>query len=470
MNIYGITTEASFVLPDIRTSSIEQLLADTQTTKAAVFHFQQGEKGKLHHWVQSIRQHPHPRIYLMPLALVFDEEKPPASLQKQFDECISVTQLGHTSTTKSALFERISQWLERVPNLDTHSSDSSIPFKILRLMASRNKRLEPMLTPANTRGFVYPAVEPFFARNDDSSINSLDFLHKQQFVGREFFKRAHFCPTCESAFLNFIETCTDCGAENLKKEELIHHFKCGHVDNLSHFERNNLLICPKCDERLKHIGVDYDKPSIVYQCQQCTLQFQDPLLKVQCYTCESEASIDDVTVEDIYAYELSAIGLNAALYGLDALFTSILQTDLQLYSNREFKSFIHIEKARIARYKKSTSCVATIYFENLDSIFQRLGKRTEQLFKEISAVFKSVFRESDVISALNESVFVILMTETSEENANLALNRLKTAIQDLFAANLAEELSVGISTRVYGIDSSSDLNLMLENALKVKEE
>ncbi|NMH61433.1 diguanylate cyclase domain-containing protein [Alteromonas ponticola] len=467
MKIYGLTSEASFILPSIETLSIDDLLDDTATVKGAVLHYTHSNKGKLHHWVQRIRQHPHPRIYLMPLALIYETEKPPASLQKQFDECVSASQLVSASTTKSALFERVAQWLERVPNLDKDTADSSIPFKILRLMASRNKRLEPILTPHNNNGFVYPAIEGLFERNDDSPKNSLDFLHKQQFLGREFFKRAHFCPTCDGAFLNFIETCTDCGAENLKKEELVHHFKCGHVDNLSNFERNNQLVCPKCDERLKHIGVDYDKPSVVYQCRQCTLQFQDPVLKVQCYSCESEANIDDVNVADIYAYELSAIGLNAALYGLDALFTSILQTDLQLYSHREFKSFIHIEKARIGRYKKSTSCVATIYFENLDSIFHRLGKRTEQLFKEISAVFKSVFRESDVISALNESVFIILMTETSEENANLALNRLKTAIQDLFAANLAAKLSVGILTRVHRIDSESDLNLMLENALKV---
>ena len=93
-----------------------------------------------------------------------------------------------------------------------------------------------------------------------------------------------------------------------------------------------------------------------------------------CYNCGRTAEPELQTVRTIQAYTVSAIGMNAAEFGLEALFTSILDTELRLYSATAFSDFFNVEKARIRRYKKSTSSLTMIHFQDLDDLYIRLGK------------------------------------------------------------------------------------------------
>ena len=40
-----------------------------------------------------------------------------------------------------------------------------------------------------------------------------------------------------------------------------------------------MLICPKCHKKLRHIGVDYDRPAVVYTCNDCENSFTSPITK-----------------------------------------------------------------------------------------------------------------------------------------------------------------------------------------------
>ena len=303
--------------------------------------------------------------------------------------------------------------------------------------------------------------------NDDQSLyNTLNFLEKQILISGEFAEKVHLCPFCSSAFLNFTENCLDCHSSNLLRDDIIHHFICGHAGPASLFKNENTLVCPKCDETLKHIGVDYDKPSTIYSCNECSLEFQEALVNVTCFNCHRSSAIDDVIKQDIKNYHITSIGENAARFGLDALFTSILKNDMALYSIDEFKAFTTVENLRIERYKKSDSSLACVHLSNIEDTYRTMGKQTEQLFKELSVIFKSVFRESDIITALNESMFLILMIETTVEQSENAILRLEGSLLKLLESFAQNKTQIGLKYKLKKSSECSNIEALVEETLK----
>ena len=418
--------------------------------------------------LQLIRQHDNPNVYLRAVVLVHSNEHTPNYIRQRFDYVTTEDDFSNAQLFDfQNKFEKINRWVAKIPNNDNTLSDTSLRFRALRLMASREARCAPIANIHDKRGFEYCLITPLLSESDGGIEQVLGFLQSQQLLKDEFVKKAHFCPHCESAFLNFKETCPDCSSDNLERDELIHHFKCGHTDVINTFTRDNRLQCPKCEDRLKHIGVDYDKPSTISTCVDCNLSFQDPEVKADCFACHRTSNSDDLILRTVSAYSVSALGANAARFGLDALFTSILQTELKLYSNAEIEQFVVVEKARIERYKKSETSVAIIHFANIEALFDTLGRKTEQVFKEISAVFKSVFRESDLITAKNESLYAVVMTETSVEKAKLAIERLDEDIKGLFEDSL--NFTLEVKTDITNIIDVNDIDAVINRFISAEE-
>lgn len=281
--------------------------------------------------------------------------------------------------------------------------------------------LKPVMTIRRSVGYVYSILEPLFESHGIGVLDTLSFFNSQSLLNEMFSTKAHFCGHCGSAFLNFKETCPDCSSDDLSIDELVHHFKCAYTAELFDFLQGEKLVCPKCERTLRHIGIDYDKPSTISHCNQCNHRFQETVVMTDCYGCGRSAEPTNQDVRQISNYSITAIGQTAAYYGLDVLFTNILENEMQLYSANAFRNFYCVEAARMARYKISESSLAMINFVGLDNLYINLGRKAAQIFVELSAIFKAVFRESDVITAHNESIFFVLMTETSFDNANRAI-------------------------------------------------
>jgi hypothetical protein len=264
--------------------------------------------------------------------------------------------------------------------------------------------------------------------------------------------------------LNFKETCGQCDSYDIDTLELIHHFKCAHTADITKFQQTDgSLQCPKCDKTLRHIGVDYDKPSTVNKCRVCNHVGQDAHVVAQCYQCGRKTESEYLKVARINQYEITSVGLNAAYFGLDTYFTNILEAELQLLSLREFELFANIESARISRYGKTESSLAIVNFAELDSVYLELGSRAKQVFSELASIFKAVFRESDVITAYNESMFAILMTETSKANADKALERLSASVTELFDQNF--KLKQEMSSKAIALTGELNVKKELEHYL-----
>ena len=126
-----------------------------------------------------------------------------------------------------------------------------------------------------------------------------------------FLIKEHLCPKCNHSHLLYTECCPKCGSSNLKIQNIIHHFSCANVSPENTYNVGGVLICPKCHKKLRHIGVDYDRPAVVYTCNDCENSFTTPLTKATCCYCESTFPVNALVPRDVEDYEITEEGVRA---------------------------------------------------------------------------------------------------------------------------------------------------------------
>ena len=135
---------------------------------------------------------------------------------------------------------------------------------------------------------------------------------------KEFIERIHVCPHCKGSHLYYMEACPKCDSSLLNEEPILHHFRCANISPESSYAYDGELRCPKCHQMLRHIGVDYDRPSNVYTCKECNHTFLHTRMKVHCSSCNKILRPSELLAQDIYSYEFTTEGLQA-LSSNDAL-------------------------------------------------------------------------------------------------------------------------------------------------------
>jgi len=410
--------------------------------------------------IKNIRNQFKPNVYLRPIVAIVNQNN-----ENIFgvDAVVTASKLNEEIINNLiSRFEPINQWIDKAVR-HSNVQDSGYVFKILRLIVSREFEFVPETSPQKLLGYTYPLLDLVERQDDNSLFKVLDLLESQSLISGRFITKAHFCCHCECAFLNFKEVCPQCNSDHLNSDELIHHFKCSHVAEASEYEQEGEMVCPKCDRKLKHIGVDYDKPSIVHHCNECNNRFQEATILTQCFNCGRNTEPENQIVRSIKAYKSTAIGSNAAIYGMDSLFSKILQPKFNLFSTKDFRQLLLIEKERIGRYKISTSSLVFIQFD-IEKIYISLGANAHELFTELSEIFKSILRSSDVISSQNESLFILLLVETSTQQATVALSRFEQGIGDLLTHNLGYQLD--FLSHIEQVSQETELDQSIDEFLK----
>lgn len=407
-----------------------------------------------------IRQQLVPNVYLRPI--VFLSFSHDSDSEFKLSGCDAVLYQNEEIETQIAAliskFELTNQWIDKLPNR-YQDTETNLIFRTLRLIVSRNNEISPVVTAKSVSGFIYPLLETVFHGGDSSFFNILDYLEAQKLIVGEFISHCRLCCQCHCAFLNFKEICPQCKSEDISSEELIHHFKCAHVAKKSAFQQRDTLICPKCDKELKHIGVDYDKPSVISHCNHCSADFQEAEVLTECFNCHSTAAPEDQINREIKSYRATAIGMNAAIFGLDNLFTQIISSKVKFFSETQFRQFLEVEVERIKRYQVSTSSLGLIKFVDIEKIYLQQGDKSTQFFEELSTIFKSILRLSDVISTQDQSLFMIIFTETSADNALIAMNRIIKGLSDLLSENMHFTGNIPFETEALNSDTNLDKSL-----------
>ncbi|SHE32384.1 Response regulator receiver domain-containing protein [Fodinibius roseus] len=328
---------------------------------------------------------------------------------------------------------------------DVGRSKKSVSFvdrmieKSLEYIYTRQIRdFEPLSFRNAKLGYIYPMVTANFDfEREDQVPKILDIAVEEGFLTSEYYDSFYTCNHCSNSYLHFRESCPNCHSTNIESEDQIHHFSCAYMGPRSDFEKSQGsrdLVCPKCDKTLTHIGVDYDKPSEIFECNQCNEMFQDPLVKAKCRNCNSDIKVENLVKKRLMSYQLTSLGKDAAK-GQVAVDVGELDTMLDVIDKAYFKHTLakEIERKKEADFE---SAIASIYLENISELYDQLGEqRSNNLVRELYEVVLNEVNRSDEIIFKNMVTLWLLITESDLRQADAITGKVIKRIKELLDDN-----------------------------------
>lgn len=194
-------------------------------------------------------------------------------------------------------------------------------LRIFRYYISRNKMvLEPKVMEKSAMGCAFPLAE---------SLHGWSLFHINEYFSwidmgvangtlayRKTVYRMHVCPKCQHSHLIYQEQCPNCGSNDLDYEPVIHHFPCANISPEHTYMVGGQLICPKCHKPLRHIGIDYDRPTSLYLCHTCHQSFLTPDTTALCTYCGTVSKVKDLFPRSIHVVEITPKGINDICRGI----------------------------------------------------------------------------------------------------------------------------------------------------------
>jgi diguanylate cyclase (GGDEF)-like protein len=292
--------------------------------------------------------------------------------------------------------------------------------------------IEPVSSPFKPTGHFYPDVLKITGELENEE-DYLDALSERGFFIKRLRNRVRLCDLCDSYQINYREVCPVCSSIDIVKGQMIHHFECGHVDSLESFKQGTAFVCPKCDQTLRHIGIDYEKPSDYFKCASCHAIVPEPSVELECLVCGLVCRPEETVEKNIYAYELSELAWEAVrsgnIGGLD-LGAILYDHHTNLYNKQYVEIELKRELIRMKRYKSEFTLVLA-RIEKMDEI-QR--DHPDRVTWYVNTIFQSLtqdLRELDITCVWASNTLCIILSETNLEGALIVVNRINQNIQSL---------------------------------------
>jgi rubrerythrin/GGDEF domain-containing protein len=357
----------------------------------------------------------------------------------------------------------IQQRINQLQTTDNSQQEIKIQNKLLRYHYTRQTRLRPVISSSSHTGYIFPLLSLHY----DNANTEEKFALLDKMVGKEYFRLryediVHLCNNCYSGFLNYREVCPKCSSSDLYTENLIHHFVCAHVAPESDFINGDQMICSKCNRLLRHIGVDYDKPSLIYTCNNCGHHFQESVMQALCMSCSTVHSVDSLLGRKIYNYELTALGEEAAIGGL----SPSEQKESELSGFIGFSTFNIFLKYEIERIKNSgkTSSIGSLSLKTQAAISSSLGVKYNTVVTEISDFIKNATLATDILSFINNNTFLIISPDNDKFRLESLLNNIRHSVQKLIDSNI-DDAHIIVKIKAENIDSLKNHNDLINSLL-----
>jgi hypothetical protein len=208
---------------------------------------------------------------------------------------------------------RIAAALQALPPPPPLSPRGQRRLLILRLLLSRGQRnLLPRRDPGSPLAHAYPPLDLAIG---PTLISDLNDLVREGLLDRTFFDRVHVCPNCEDGRLLFREVCGACLSADVRRGDVIHHYRCGHVAQEERFRQGLSLICPACSEPLRHIGIDHERPAVLLYCHNCDQLAGEGVTQARCLGCDRTHLAESIPERVLWSYHLTPEGRTAAACG-----------------------------------------------------------------------------------------------------------------------------------------------------------
>ncbi len=331
----------------------------------------------------------------------------------------------------------ICERLADIPDIDGKPDQDGL--LALGLAVTRQKPIEAAWHPDGRDAVWYPLLGAM-----PGARRQLETFADLGLVQRRFFKRANNCGRCASSRLNVYECCVQCGGAQLGEEEIVHHYACGQEAAQSAFIQDQELVCPKCRKKLRHFGVDYDKPGTVITCRDCDKIMADPRVAFDCLDCGHTTPGDGIETLDWHHYDVVADGIAALHEGhlpqID--FNAILPARLRTYSERDFR-MLAAEAARVAeRYGRPFSMMAVSVINREELGEEHGAARTGAAFRLMVDLLAESVREADIVTVTRDQTIMVTLPETAEAGAMVIANRFRDSVAESVDLPIRLDISV----------------------------
>ncbi len=208
------------------------------------------------------------------------------------------------------IVQSINNNIQNIPQL-RNENDFEVSKRLVQFLYTRDAKLHPIKNRHSKIGYNYPFIGLYFTEKEFNIEKQLQDLIEDGVLSVSLKDKVQLCNTCNDSFLIYKETCPKCSSIDLQAQDIIHHFTCAHVAPQEQFinSKDDNLQCPKCDKYLRHIGIDYDKPSSIYNCNTCDHDFQIAQVLSECHSCDKVNTLEELIEVTIYDYHLTMKGV-----------------------------------------------------------------------------------------------------------------------------------------------------------------
>tara|TARA_R110002050_G_scaffold299089_1_gene463784 strand:- start:13498 stop:14931 length:1434 start_codon:yes stop_codon:yes gene_type:complete len=382
------------------------------------------DESLLHFAISEIRTHVNPRIYLKPIFILNTTEYKEVIISNLSDGVVS--SISHIPSIESKIISILSK-IERINHPKVLGFDSQMINRTLNLMYTRGKKnLEPLPYFHSGIGYYYPELSINFHHRDESAaLKILDIAENEGLFQSEFYERVYLCNNCNGGYLNYREVCPKCNSSDSKSQDLVHHFPCAYVGPIDDF-RNSIddqLDCPKCNKTLRHIGVDYDKPSVLYTCNSCHHRFQDYYTKAKCTTCGTENDVEHLVAHSIKRFIMTKKGESVAINGYINI-EKQLETIPGTVTMEIFKVLLQYELQRLhtAGYHSN---IGYLHVERAAQVSGILGlEKQKELMSDLVQMLRSNINPSDFVSFYNSSTIIFSYVDKNYDDAKIVIDEM----------------------------------------------
>ncbi len=332
----------------------------------------------------------------------------------------------------NSLLKLYAQTNNFMPLADTFSLKEKQLTNFLRYLLTRpNNSFIPQRLISAKQAYVYPRLAVFLDVSPGEEFTWINELEQLELIKGYAHDRLHVCPTCDYYQLNFREVCPKCRLPHINRQRNLHHYACACIAPENDFLYENRLVCPKCRRRLRHIGVDYERPSEDFYCQSCNNIFAEPIVNCLCINCGEVFLPKDAGLVTIKEYILSPLGKKTALTGvvLPQISNSLSsQTCDRIISYPLFEKIFNLQLDICKRLNRSL-CVISF------QINTKQDNKSDSVGKSLAGLLLKSIRNSDLISSLSDEKVLILSPETDYNTALQVTLRITNQLKNYYDDN-----------------------------------
>lgn len=322
----------------------------------------------------------------------------------------------------------IARRVAALPEAVRNSADPQL--LLLARCATRDGGLAAAYDP-RTREFVaYPAAG---AIRDVR--RHCEQLAEAGLLARSFFDRFHACPACRSSRLSVREECSACRGARIAEEATVHHFACAHLALERAFRSGEGLVCPKCRSRLRHFGIDYEKPGVATVCGGCGHVDGEPVIGFCCIDCGAHHDAQAISFRDWFSYSLTPAGEDALARGALAPVLPALPAQTQALR-------LLLRQGIAASDRLRPMAVIGVDFSGTAAVAATHGPRFAGRTRALAVeVIRGTLRDVDFAAETAEGL-VIYMPETEPKVALARMECTLRRVRAVVAADLGAEAKI----------------------------